>query len=236
MNKNYIKNKLKDINYMRNDFNKEVLEATYKAQKQYGFKMGTGEHATWNNEADAFKHAYMQWHLAWYYNNKFAKYWGDRHENETPNAPSGERNMDLWNNAIGREVAYEMQQELGNDWDLLGEEHLSEIASRKIVEKMRRGELITSPEDPRKFENMELERLSENDRVYSADEYSSFDEKYKATVMDSFLDDVIGNNWQTPTKEKLDARVKSGELIYVEDYTRANGSKVHGYYRRKPIR
>ena len=26
----------------------------------------------------------------------------------------------------------------------------------------------------------------------------------------------------------------SEELIYVEDYTRGNGTKVHGYYRRRP--
>ena len=40
----------------RDVLNKVVLNATYKAQKKYGFEIGTGEHATWNNEADAFKH------------------------------------------------------------------------------------------------------------------------------------------------------------------------------------
>ena len=39
----------------RKIFNRIVLDATYKAQKKYGFEMGTGEHATWNNEAYAFK-------------------------------------------------------------------------------------------------------------------------------------------------------------------------------------
>ena len=48
-------------NKLREMFNSIVLDATYKAQKKYGFEMGTGEHATWNNEADAFKHAYMSW-------------------------------------------------------------------------------------------------------------------------------------------------------------------------------
>ncbi len=43
----------------RNEINKKTLDATYKAQKKYGFQMGTGPHATWNNEADAFKHTFM---------------------------------------------------------------------------------------------------------------------------------------------------------------------------------
>lgn len=41
-----------------------VFADTVQYQKQYGFDIGTGEHATWNNEADAFKHAFMQAQLA----------------------------------------------------------------------------------------------------------------------------------------------------------------------------
>ena len=51
-------------------FNNIVLDATSKAQKKYGFDMTKHEGAysnTHNNEADAFKHAYMTWHLSWYY-------------------------------------------------------------------------------------------------------------------------------------------------------------------------
>ena len=43
------------------------------------------------------------------------------HEDETPNAPWYERNMDLWNNKIGREVAFEMKERRGEDYDLLGD-------------------------------------------------------------------------------------------------------------------
>ena len=37
-----------------------------------------------------------------------------------------------------------------------------------------------------------------------------------------------------PTKEELDKRTWIGELIYVEDYTRSDGTKVSGYYRAYP--
>ena len=34
-----------------------------------------------------------------------------------------------------------------------------------------------------------------------------------------------------PTKAELDKRTRIGELIYVEEYTRSDGTKVSGYYR-----
>ena len=228
------------INEQRKKINQAVLEATYKAQKRYGFKIGTGEHATWNNEADAFKHAYMQWYLAdkGFLNvvkgNSFAKLLGDQHERETPNAPVGERNMDLWNNAIGREIYYELKNM--SSYDILDENEKEKLVAKKIVEKMKAGEMITTPVDKRKFENMELERLTDKDRVFYKDEMLQFDQKLKDLYSDSYLNQAIDNYWEIPTKNELDKQVKSGSLIYVEDYTRSDGSKVHGYYRRKPIR
>lgn len=224
-------------NFARDVFNNIVLDATSKAQKKYGFDMTQKEGAysnTHNNEADAFKHAYLSWHLAWYYGDQKAKELGDMHEDETPNAPYGERNMDLWNNAMGREIAYEMKWKLGDDYDLLGDDWASEYASRKIWEKMQRGELITNTNDKRRYENLELELLNENDRVYSDGEFRNFDEKVQALKMSKYMDYIVDNNWEAPTEANLKKRVQSGELIYVENYVRSDGTKVHGYYRRRP--
>ena len=222
---------------LRKKFNKIVLDATYKAQKKYGFDMMQHEGAysnTHNNEADAFKHAYMTWHLAWYYGDQKAKELGDMHENETPNAPYGERNMDLWNNTMGREIAYDMKKELGENYDLLGDDWASDYASRKIYEKMQKGELITNPNDRRRYENLELELLNEKDRIYSDGEFKNFDEKVKALKMSKYMDYIIDNNLEAPTEKNLNKKVQSGELIYVENYERSDGTKVHGYYRRRP--
>lgn len=38
----------------REDFNRKIHRETVKYQRRYGFEMGTGEHATWNNEAECF--------------------------------------------------------------------------------------------------------------------------------------------------------------------------------------
>ena len=222
----------------RKVFNWWVLHETREAQKEYGFDMTKREYSysdTHNNEADAFKHAYMSWFLSYWGNDIKSKELGDMHEDETPSAPAYERNMDLWNNAIGREIAYEMKWQLGDNYDLFGVEWPLQTAKRKIWEKMQQGELITNPlTDKRKFENMEIERLTENDKIYSNDEFRNLDEKKKAVHSRKYMDYIIDNDWEVPSVKILDKKVESGELIYVDNYTRSDGTKVNGYYRRKP--
>ena len=215
-----------NINKIRESINKKTLDATYKAQKIYNFEIGKGEHATWNNEADAFKHAYMQWYLTYFHGSGIAKTLGDYHELETPKAPKGETNMDLWNNAIGREIAENMKQQFkGLD---LNKESISDYAAKIIVNKMRQGELITNPNDKRQFKYMELERLKPHDRVFYRGE-TKFEE------LDEVMSDVLIEqiyNAPLPEKEELNKKVRAGELIYVDNYTRSDGTKVNGYYRR----
>ena len=219
----------------RRGFNWFINEETKDAQKKFGFNIGTGKHASWNNEADAFKHAFLSWYLSYYHGDDEAKRLGDMHEDETPNAPWYERNMDLWNNQIGREIAFEMKQGFGDDYDLLGDNWAKEKAKRIIWEKMKKGELITNPFiDWRKFENMELDLLKDTDRIDTDMDFKKFDAKTKGLRAKNYIEQIIDSDWQVPTKENLDKRVQSGELIYVEDYTRGNGTTVRGYYRRRP--
>ena len=48
-----------DYNKDKNNFTQEMLSDTIKYHKRYGFDIGQNNIA-WNNEADAFRHAYMQ--------------------------------------------------------------------------------------------------------------------------------------------------------------------------------
>ena len=107
-------NNTKLYNYPAKKYGSYVFNETVKYQKQYGFKIGKGEHATWNNEADAFKHTYMQAQLALWFGQTAAKIAGDIHEkqgNKDMGQPKGEENMDKWNNAQGREIAKEIIRE-----------------------------------------------------------------------------------------------------------------------------
>ena len=55
---------------------------------------------------------------------------------------------------------------------------------------------------------------------------------------DSHLYDLYMEQWidksPMPTKAEVDKRTRIGELIYVEEYTRSDGTKVSGYYRACP--
>lgn len=52
--------------------------------------------------------------------------------------------------------------------------------------------------------------------------------------MSQYMDYIVDNNWEVPSVKNLDKKVQSGELIYVDNYTRSDGTKVNGYYRRRP--
>ena len=100
----------KEINMSNNKFNLEkmfsdkIISDVAKYQEKYGFDMGTDNNSTWNNTADAFKHAYMQAQLSLLGGKHFAKFLGDRHEEQGDKRgqPVGENNMDKWNNEQGQ--------------------------------------------------------------------------------------------------------------------------------------
>ena len=225
-----------DINYIQKKFSDNMERDTRHYQKKYGFEIGQGNNPTWNNESDAFRHAYMQWWLNRRTGNTITKWLGNMHENANKNNPSNERNMDLWNNSIGREVAHEIMYENPDDLGLYTDEMLNDIAAEKIVQKMRAGEMITNPNDLRRFENMEMERLNDEDRVFYNGEFSNIKEKVDNRIMSNYLNQAIENNWEIDDKATLDKRVSDGELIYVDNYVKANGKRLKGYYKRRPVR
>ncbi len=52
-------------------------------------------------------------------------------------------------------------------------------------------------------------------------------------LYDLYIDNITDKNLM-PTKKEVDKRTRIGELIYVEEYTRSDGTKVSGYYRAYP--
>ena len=148
------KNNINPFNYAAKKYNNYIFDATTKYQKQYGFDIGTGAHATWNNEADAFKHTYMQAQLALWAGKHAAKFAGDFHEwqgNKDMGQSKGEENMDKWNNAQGREIAKEIILEYGAG-AMVPSRKINDIIARKVMERMKSGKLITTPNDTRIYE------------------------------------------------------------------------------------
>ena len=136
-----------------NDYSKKIYAKTKKYQKIYGFKIGEGKHDTWNNEADAFKHTFGAAEISLTKGGFFAsKLIGDFHEwqgRKDMGQSAGEENMDKWNNAIGREIANEIREE--SRYRLIRRENLDNLIAEKVIQRLRKGELITHPSDPRKY-------------------------------------------------------------------------------------
>ena len=218
---------------IRKKFNEKIHKDTVKYQKQYGFQIGTGEHATWNNEADAFKHTYMQALISIKTNDVISKGIGYYHEMEVPETVHGERNMDLWNNVIGREIADDIKKVWGKSLEKLPQEDVEDMIAQKVVAKMKQGELITHPSDKRSFWNMKYERIKPENKVFYNGEYEAMDEKSQEKFLRQYSRQLVEDGWRIKEKSELDKEVKSGNLIYVDDYTKADGTKVHGYYRHK---
>ena len=141
--------------YSFKGYNNEIYAKTKKYQKIYGFEIGTGAHDAWNNEADAFKHTFMQADLALKTTVGLSKFAGDFHEwqGDKTHQPKGEKNMDLWNNEIGREISKEIRKEYNRIEVIkhINSGKMDDIIADKIMTRMRKGELITHPSDPRKY-------------------------------------------------------------------------------------
>ena len=166
-------------------------------------------------------------------NNTVSKSIGDYHEIEVPETVHGERNMDLWNNAIGREIADDIKKVWGKSLAKQSQDFVEDMIAQKVVEKMKNGELITNPSDKRQFWNMKYERLKPENKVFYKGEYEALDEESQEKFLRQYSRQLVSNGWRIQDKSELDKQVKSDELIYVEDYTKADGTRVHGYYRRR---
>ena len=70
-------------------------------------------------------------------------------------------------------------------------------------------------------------------RVFYRGEINLDDLEEGTPLYDRYIDNLVDKN-PMPTKQELDKRTRIGELIYVEGYTRSDGTKVSGYYRAYP--
>ncbi len=121
--------------------------------EQYGYKynLKTNPIETekgHNDEVDAFRHAYMQAHMTLEYGKDVAKVIGDIYErwgDYTEGQNSIERNMDLWNNEIGRQIGEEIKKETSHLQDLTTQKMYEDMIADKIYQRIQNGDMITQP-------------------------------------------------------------------------------------------
>ncbi|MBR1680862.1 hypothetical protein IJ707_03625 [bacterium] len=152
--------------------------------------------------------------------------------------PSGEMNMDLWNNAIGREIGRKIEHTVmlkkKSDYPM---EKIEDMIAEEIVKRMKKGDLITNPNDKRSYTKKLMGSktgfavdIPEN-KIFTAEEIGEMSsdeyEKYEAYIDNQLKEFGIPRNYQA------NEEVAKGSMIWVDSYKRDDGTKVKGYYRRK---
>lgn len=260
------------------EYDKHIVGMTKKYHKKYNFNMNNG--ASHNNEADAFKHSYLEAELTCLVGKYIAKLLGDYHEYDgnKKGQPKLERNMDLWNNRIGRQIGVEVGSEIKkrNLHPLLFQEDravMYDLIAEKVNKALKQNKLILSPNDKRCFNksnsiysnitgyaanieqneknnidtyginNEELTQYAFENKLFAPENrvfydgkinpakipFGSSEDKYVPQLLEQFE----SNNKKLPSEMELKQRVNNGELIYVHNYTRSDGTQVSGYYRHK---
>lgn len=72
-----------------------------------------------------------------------------------------------------------------------------------------------------------------NNRILYNGEINPDNLDVESPLYNLYLEQLVSNE-PFPTKEELNKRTRFGELIYVEEYVRSDGTKVSGYYRAYP--
>lgn len=133
----------------RKEINDKTTAVTQKFQKLYNLEIRNKKgNEFWNNECDAFKHAYMQAYITIYNNYTVAEFAGNYHEYEGRNSkqPSEEEYMDKHNNNVGREIGQTLKNEIKDIEKRYKSEEIDNMIGVRIIEKMQNGEMITNPD------------------------------------------------------------------------------------------
>jgi hypothetical protein len=204
-----------------------------KYAQKYGLYMRANTKGH-NDEVDAFRHAFAQALLCLKLSENTARRLGtvyEMYDDIADRQPRKERNMDQWNNAVGREIAREIKITIeGKNYK---PQEIEDIVAEKIIKRMKKGDLITNPEtDTRKYNEKTFKErmLNLKNRVFYKNELTMNDIDNNPELMDEFLNQALEQK-ELPTKETLDNQVAIGNMIYVKNYERSDGTKVSGYYR-----
>ncbi|AIC10931.1 hypothetical protein LZ756_12985 [Xylella fastidiosa subsp. sandyi] len=117
-------------------YNRYMQEANRYAT-YYGLDPSTAHNGEW----DAFRHAYASEAMTREYGETAAHLFGDLNEirgDFIHNQPEYEKNMDKWNNSVGRNIGKDSAS--------------SDEIARRVYDAMKRGHLITDPwNDTRRY-------------------------------------------------------------------------------------
>ena len=236
----------------------DMVDKTYGYALKKKLKI-TDNTKGWNDEADAFRHAFMEASLVLKYGNLLASSFGWQHEisgNIINKQDSRESNMDTWNNAVGREIGQEVKEEIKDK--NYSQQKIDDLIAEKVYNRLKNGELITDLDDKRdykkdfknrknntnmtnplleghieinEFNNKQKSYKVPEDKVYTFEEIGKMKPDEFTRQQGRILSDFTTG--KIIREKEARAKVQNGELIYVQPYQRTDGTYVKGYYRRR---
>ncbi len=147
----------------------EYTKDTYKYVDKYIDVFPEGHKGGWNDSVDAFRHAFMQAHLKYKYNDFVSKNIANLHErngNKYFGQSKEEEYMDEWNNSQGREIANEVKKEIKNLGKKLSDDEIKDYIAFKIIQRMKSKKLITNLDQAKmKIKNANSSKANLNQKV-----------------------------------------------------------------------
>ena len=154
-----------------------------------------------DNETDAFRHAFLMASLARKYGNFTANIIGNMYEYSNNNPDTAQaKEMDLWNNRVGREIGLKVADELKGFENDFSDEHIEDMIAIKVYNALKSGEMVSSVDDKRVYQGSVSKNVISDLKSY-ADTKNELSNKNKSSV--SFLDGI--ESYLVQEKEKLDS-------------------------------
>ena len=133
---------------LNNEEKEYILKKAMEYQKILNIE---NEGGGWNDTTDGFRHAWGSAYLALKYNDLISNAATSAYEfMEHSYQPQEEKEMDIWNNKIGREIAKELSKEYKDIDKTFNRQSIEDLIAVKALEKIENNELMTSTADLKK--------------------------------------------------------------------------------------
>lgn len=209
------------------DFNNKLSELAneaYKFAKQKNFNFDTIH----NGDVDAFRHLYSSAMLTIEYGKFADSFFGDLYELANKN-PSKEKIMDFYNNQVGQEIGEKLSKNI-KSLKFNNNDELKTYIAYEVEQAIKNKKAITSLSDKRIIKT--LENMPDHPlRIYTREEIDKMSTSEFSKNEKNIFKQL--KNYGIPRNIEAEEKVKTGDLIYVNSYTRDDGTEVSGYYRRK---
>ena len=185
----------------KNNTENYYKQKAWEYQEKYGLSFDPNpKQSGHNDEVDAFRHAFLQGSFTWKarvagktVSSDIAKYIGDDHE-KNPKNPISEKNMDLWNNDVGRKAAISLERKLGPKYYTMSQKEFEDMLAAELVKQIRSGKLVTDLDDKRNYKDSPQNPYSDENKTNST-QTSPFNTNSKAgQVFASYEDGLWPSN------------------------------------------